>query len=116
VEVDPQPVLPAFNGSKNNGAGAVRAIARRLNRLEDRLGPAKVSDNLRIVVSLAADKANLAKATCKRFYCADGRLMETVELNGSDDGLTGEELDRFVQRFPITAREGKCDPTLITQA
>jgi hypothetical protein len=32
---------------------------------------------------------------------ANGLLTEIVELNGSDEGLADDELDRFVARFPV---------------
>jgi hypothetical protein len=82
----------------------MRAIVRRLNRLDDRFAPKKPPGVLRIVVSRVGEKANLEEATCTRSMCTDGKLMEIIDLNGFDDGITSEELDRFVGRFPITTR------------
>lgn len=43
---------------------------------------------------------DLSKATCTRTL-PDGHLFELVNLNGGDDGLREEDLERFIQRFPI---------------
>jgi hypothetical protein len=34
-------------------------------------------------------------------FHANGLLTEIVELDGSDEGLSDAELDRFVASFPI---------------
>lgn len=31
----------------------------------------------------------------------DGGLMDIVKVGGSGDDLTDEELERFIQRFPV---------------
>ena len=55
----------------------------------------------RIVVSHAGKPFNLATATCTRTLMPDGGLMEIVNVNGSGHDLSDEELERFIQSFPI---------------
>jgi len=54
-----------------------------------------------IVVSHAGKPFNLATATCTRTLMPDGGLMEIVNVNGSGHELSDEELERFIQSFPI---------------
>ena len=56
---------------------------------------------LRFVVSHAGKPLDLSKATCTRTLWPDGHLFELVNLNGGDDGLREEDLERFIQSFPI---------------
>ncbi len=80
----------------------MKAIGRRLCRLEDRFAPPdKPRERYRLVVGRIGPEEGLQNATCKRTLCANGLLMEVVRLNGSSDGLTDEDLDRFVESFPI---------------
>ena len=55
----------------------------------------------RIVVSHAGKPFDLATATCTRTLMPDGGLMEIVNVNGSGHDLSDEELERFIQSFPI---------------
>ena len=55
----------------------------------------------RIVVSHAGKPFDLATATCTRTLMPDGGLMEIVNVNGSGDDLSDEELEHFIQSFPI---------------
>jgi hypothetical protein len=55
----------------------------------------------RIVVSHAGRPFDLSTATCTRTLMPDGALMEIVNVNGSGDDLRDEELERFIQSFPI---------------
>ena len=74
----------------------------RLVRLEDRFAPRdKVRECVRLVVGTIGPAEGLQNATCQRTLCANGCLTEVVRLNGSGDGLTEEDLDRFVESFPI---------------
>ena len=57
----------------------------------------------RVVVSHAGEPFDLAKATCTRTLMPDGRLMEIVNLNGCRESLSDEDLERFIQSFPIEA-------------
>jgi hypothetical protein len=61
----------------------------------------------RMVVSHAGKPLDLAKATCTRTLMPDGQLMELVNLHGSNYGLSDEDLERFIQSFPIEARGEK---------
>lgn len=80
----------------------MKAIGRRLCRLEDRFAPRdKPRDRVRVVVSGIGPEECLQNATCERTLCANGSLVEVVRLNGSVDGLTDEDLDKFVESFPI---------------
>jgi hypothetical protein len=33
--------------------------------------------------------------------CPSGRLFEVVSLNGTDEGLSDEDLEKFIQSFPV---------------
>lgn len=54
-----------------------------------------------MVVSRAGEPFDLAKVTCTRTLMSDGRLVEIVNMNGSGHDLSDEELERFIQSFPI---------------
>jgi len=58
----------------------------------------------RLVTSHAGEPLDLSKATCTRTVWPDGQLMELVNLHGSNDGLSDEDLERFIQSFPIERR------------
>jgi hypothetical protein len=76
------------------------SLNTRLKRLERQ--QSQVSrEPFRVVVSRAGKRFDLAKVTCTRTLMPDGQLMELVNLNGSSDGLREEDLERFVQSFPI---------------
>jgi hypothetical protein len=84
----------------------VKIIERRLRQLEDRFGPAdgKPRRRLRLLVSMAGSRPSLENATCKRTLCSDGTLLELVEFNEHNDRsdeLTDEELDGWVESFPV---------------
>ncbi len=80
----------------------MKAIGRRVCRLEVRFAPPdKPRDRVRVVVGRIGPEEGLQNATCKRTLCANGSLVEVVRLNGSADGLTAEDLDRFVESFPM---------------
>lgn len=77
-------------------------LKSRLVRLEDRFAPPdKPRGRYRMVVRSWGPEEGLQNATCKRTLCANGLLMEVVRLHGSGDGLTDQDLDRFVESFPI---------------
>ena len=86
----------------------MRAIDRRLRRLEDQLGPAdgKPRDRFRLVLRPAGLRnPALEGATCRRTLCPNGTVLESVEFSRSSDGreLTQEELDQWVACFPVEA-------------
>jgi hypothetical protein len=84
----------------------VKIIERRLRQLEDRFGPAdgKPRRRLRLLVSMAGSNPSVEDATCKRTLCSDGTLLELVEFSKHNEGpdvLPHEDLDRWVETFPV---------------
>ena len=84
----------------------MRAIDRRLRRLEDQLGPAdgKPRDRFRLVLRPAGLRnPSLENATCRRTLCPNGTVLESVEFTTSsnDRELTQAELDTWVASFPV---------------
>jgi hypothetical protein len=73
----------------------------RLNKLEHVLVPAKgPRQRLRVVVSAVYAEPDLANSTCTRTL-AKGVLTEVVNLDGDRRELSDEQLERFVESFPI---------------
>jgi len=88
----------------------MRAIARRLRRLEDQLGPPDGNPRpyFRIVLVRLDHKPGLAGAMCRRMLLPDGTVSENVVLGSSNASeLTEEELDRWVESFPIEVADGR---------
>jgi hypothetical protein len=82
----------------------MKALTRRLHRLEERAGLAgKPRERLLVVVSGVGRPLNLAGSTCRRRLAPDGSLIDHVYLDGNRNGLTDEEMERFIERFPIEA-------------
>jgi hypothetical protein len=57
-----------------------------------------------MMISMAGAEPSLEDATCKRTLWPDGTLFELVEFNKHNDGpdeLTDEELDRWLEGFPV---------------
>jgi len=80
----------------------MRRLNGRLDKLERMLHPRGTPrERLRVVTCGMDRAANLANATCKRTLCENGLLLEVVHLDGDRDGLTDEQLDKFVESFPI---------------
>jgi len=46
-------------------------------------------------------RLSLETSTCRRTLTASGYLCEIVRLDGVREGLTDDELDKFVNRFPV---------------
>jgi hypothetical protein len=46
-------------------------------------------------------KLSLETSKCRRTLTASGSLTEVVRLDGIRGGLSDEELEKFVQSFPI---------------
>jgi hypothetical protein len=44
---------------------------------------------------------NLATSTCRRTLSVDGALCEMVRLDGSREGLSDADFEKFVESFPI---------------
>jgi hypothetical protein len=83
----------------------VKALARRLNRLEVHVANAdRPRRCLRIRVTVAGCGLILEGATCTRMFCADGSVLETLRYSGCKRGtrdVTAEDEDRWVSTFPI---------------
>ena len=73
----------------------------RLKALEQRRRAS--NKRFRIVASTSGVPLNLANSTCKRTLEANGLLTEIVDLDGSDQGLTDENLERFIAGHPVEA-------------
>jgi hypothetical protein len=85
----------------------VKAIAKRLRRLEDQFGPAdgKPRERFRLVVRSAGEMLGPETATCRRTLCPDGTLMELIEMSATHArGLSQEELDQWVASSPVETR------------
>ena len=85
----------------------MKPLIRRLARLESRLSlmpPAYLRDpqqRLQIVASRLDRELNLETSTCRRTLSESGFLSEVVRLDGSSSGLTDEEIQKFIDSFPI---------------
>ncbi len=75
-------------------------LKRRLQLLE-RPRSGAVQKRLLLVVSGVCGSLNLATSTCTRTLWPSGGLMEVVQLDGSQDNLSNEDLERFIASFPI---------------
>ena len=88
----------------------MKAVIRRIARLEERFAPRVQRDfmrhprhHIRLVVSGMDSDLTLEASTCHRTLTASGCLIEAVRLDGRRDGLTDEELQKFVKSFPVEA-------------
>jgi hypothetical protein len=73
----------------------------RLNKLEQVLVPAKgPRRHTRVVIGAVYGTPNLATSTCIR-RLSQGALTELVNLDGSRDEWSDEQLERFIESFPI---------------
>ncbi len=83
----------------------MKTVIRRIRRLEDQFVSAdRPRRHHRIVIKMAGARPCLEDATCKRMLYSDGTLLEMVQINKHNEGpdeLTDEELDRWVESFPI---------------
>ena len=78
-------------------------LTARLTTLERQ--QRRVSGNrLRVVVSRAGKPCDLSKATCSRTLFPNGHLMEIVDLKGGDYDLREDDLENFIQSFPVERR------------
>ena len=75
-------------------------LKARLQRLERQHTQIECG-RFRVVVSRVGQPFDLVTATCTRTLMADGGLLEIVNVNGSGNDLSDEELERFVQSFPV---------------
>ena len=83
----------------------MKTVIRRLRRLEDQVACVdRPRRRIRLVVCDLGDTLSLEGATCQRALCSDGTLLEMVcfnRHNAGPDPLTDEELDRWVESFPV---------------
>ena len=83
----------------------MKAIAKRLCRLEDRFGPAdsKPRVSSRIVLRRVDRIPGLEGAACWRTLLPDGTVSESVVMGASNNGraVTEQDLDAWVASFPI---------------
>ena len=76
-------------------------LQRRIYKLERTLAPSKGPHKLFRVLADGVGALNLATSTCTRTL-RNGTLTEIVNLNGSIDELSDEQLETFIESFPIT--------------
>jgi hypothetical protein len=75
-------------------------MVKTVKKLErPRSGP--VAGHMRVVIGSVCGAPNLAASTCTRTVCPKGHLTEVVHLNGSREGLTSQDLEKFIESFPI---------------
>ncbi len=82
----------------------MRAVLRRVLRLENRLQGVANPLRIRVFVQRADRRPSLVNATCQRSLHPNGTLLELVRLDRSDEGrkpIADEELDRWVETFPV---------------
>ena len=84
----------------------MKTVIRRITRLEDRFAPqrdfvANPRGRLRIVVCRMDRSLSLETSRCQRMLNADGSLTEVLRLDGIRGALSDEDLEKFVQRFPV---------------
>ena len=75
-------------------------LKARLQKLERKHSQVELG-RFRVVVSRVGQPFSLATARCSRTLMADGGLIEIVNVNGSGNDLSDEELERFIQSHPI---------------
>jgi hypothetical protein len=81
------------------------SIKSRLRSLEKQIRPN--AEPIRILLHYTGPPASLDEAKCHRSLLADGTLMEVITLYGSSEGISEEDLDRFVSRFPVEPYENR---------
>jgi hypothetical protein len=81
----------------------MRAVVRRIDRLEDQFGSAngKPRSRLRMMISMAGAKPSLEDATCRRTLWSDGTLFEMVEFHKHN---AGPEKGKSISLFTYTPR------------
>jgi hypothetical protein len=89
----------------------VKAIGRRLSRLEHQFGPSagQPRDYFRIIVRRMDRKVGLDGATCTRTLLPGGIVSEVVRLDKGSGVCepTDHELDAWVAGFPIELPDGR---------
>lgn len=86
---------------------AMKTLAKRLVRLEDRFAPVQQDYSRdprkrhRLVVRRLGPAPNLEKSTCRRTLGRDGALFEMVRLDGSRNDLSDAQLEKVIESLPI---------------
>jgi hypothetical protein len=86
----------------------VKAVARRLHRLEGQLAPSSEPLRKRFSVMIAPtrrDNIDLEKSSCQRTLCADGSISEHIVLVEGENGreISDSELEAWIETFPAEA-------------
>jgi len=68
--------------------------------LEKQYGGTRIAP-MTLVVSQCGKELNLETSRCRRTLSRNGLLTQIVELDGSRDGFTNEQLEAWIERFPI---------------
>jgi hypothetical protein len=86
----------------------MKAILTRVQRLERQFAPSFARDfiqnprtRMRYIVGAIGHSLNLATSFCTRSLTRDGYLTEVVDLDGASDDISDEELERFIESFPV---------------
>jgi hypothetical protein len=89
----------------------MKTVIRRIGRLENQLQLAgNPRDRFRLVMGRLDRKPGFENATCRRTLWPNGTVFEMVWLNRHHDRPgepTAEELDRWVESFPVEAQPGQ---------
>lgn len=75
-------------------------LNRRLRRVEQVLTP-EDKEPFRVIITLPWKKLDLTRSTCTRYRCDDGTVTEVLHLDGDAEDISPEELEQFIQSFPI---------------
>lgn len=78
----------------------MNAVKRRVIKLEDKFGATKRRPLVRVTESQVGYLPNPEESTCARSL-ADGTLTGIIHWRVRCDQMTAENLDRFVEKFPI---------------
>ena len=86
----------------------MKQILRRLDHLEGRLSPEdQPRERLRVIVDdYTSGPPSPETSECHRSLTPGG-IIELVRFRGSAASLTEEEIDGFVERFPIHTQDGR---------
>ena len=99
-----QSVARRCKGRRRDHEASNEEDCRLEGRFAPRLQPDFVSnprDHVRLVVSAMDHALSLETSTCTRSLTASGFLAEVVMLDGIRGSLTDEQLNRFVESFPV---------------
>jgi len=77
----------------------MQRLKGRLDRVAKALAPHE-GKRMRVIACGVCKPGNLAEATCSRAI-TNGCLTECVSLEGRIEDITDEQLEEFIQSFPI---------------